>query len=215
MKTTQIMVRKLNGIDALQRTSDGFFNATILSKQYNENTGVDKRPREFLDNKGTNEFLQALANELNDNSNNCRYLPTDLCLSTKGKKGATWMHPLLFVKYAMWLSPEFEVKAIMFLYDNLILFRNEAGDHYNEMCKTIQEAFIEYKGYKPDPLIFIREANYLNQLVFGVNAGQRNEANEQQLALLNRLQLANIKLIKELKSKNERYKILRDIAIYS
>ena len=125
------------------------------------------------------------------------------------------MHPYLFVKFAMWLSPEFEVKVIRFIYDNLIAFRNEAGDYYKEMCLAIQEKYVSYFEKKPDPLVFIKEANFLNQLVFGVNAGQRNNATEEQLELINRLQKANIKLINEDKSKQERYSILRNIASYS
>jgi len=214
MKTNQIMLRELNGCDLEQRTEDGFFNATILTKQYNENENQDKRIREFTDNKSTKDFLEALANELNSNSNKSRYLPIDLCITTKGNKGKTWMHPYLFVKYAMWLSPEFEVKAIKFVFDNLIECRKEAGDYYLEMCQAINERYESFYEKKPDPLIFIKEANYLNQLVFGINSGQRNNANESQLELINRLQKANIKMINEGKSKNDRYKILRDIAIY-
>lgn len=214
MKTNQIMIRELNGSEVLQRTSDGYFNANLLAKQYFENTGIDKRVREFTDNKGTIEFIEALANELNINSNKSSYLPNDLCITKKGKKGGTWMHPYLFVKFAMWLSPEFEVKVIKFVFDNLIDYRNQAGDYYKEMCDTMQKKYLEFYDKKPDPLLFIREANYLNQLVFGCNAGQRNEATEDQLELMNRLQRANIKMINERRPKMERYRILRDLAIY-
>ena len=215
MKTNQIMIRELNGYELEQRTENSYFNANLLTKQYYEKTGIEKRVREFTDNKGTIEFIQALANELNTNSNNCSYLPEDLCITKKGAKGGTWMHPYLFLKYAMWLSPEFEVKVIKFVYDNLIEYRNQAGDYYKEMCDIINNRYLEFYDKKPDPLIFIKEANYLNQLVFGTNSGHRNEANEQQLELMNRLQKANIAMIKEGKGKQERYKILRDIAIYS
>jgi hypothetical protein len=208
------MIRELNGSDVLQRTCDSYFNANLLAKQFNETSGIDKRVREFTDNKGTIEFLEALSNELNINSDNPRYLPKDLCITKKGKNGGTWMHPYLFVKFAMWLSPSFEIKIIKFVYDNLIEYRNQAGDYYKEMCNTINDRYLEYYDKKPDPLIFIKEANYLNQLVFGIGSGQRNEANEEQLDLMNRLQKANIKMIKEGKSKQDRYRILRDIATY-
>lgn len=209
------MIRELNGSEVSQRTCDGYFNANLLAKQYFEKTGNDKRVREFTDNKGTVEFLEALANELNINSNKSCYLPKDLCITKKGKNGGTWMHPYLFVKFAMWLSPEFEVKVIKFVFDNLIEYRNQAGDYYKEMCDVINQRFLEFYDKKPDPLIFIKEANYLNNLVFGFNSGQRNEANEEQLELMNRLQKANIKMIKEGKGKTDRYKILRDLATYN
>ncbi len=90
------------------------------------------------------------------------------------------------------------------IYDNLIDFRVQAGDHYREMCEAINIKYLEHYDKKPDPLLFIKEANYLNQLVFGVNSGQRNSANEQQLDLMNRLQKANIKMIKDNTPKLER-----------
>lgn len=46
------------------------------------------------------------------------------------------MHPYLFVKFAMWLSPTFEVKIIQWVYDNLIEFRLLAGDHYKGQIVT-------------------------------------------------------------------------------
>ena len=215
MKTNQIMKRDLNGYCVSQRTEDGYFNASELARAYNENENLDKRIRDFMENKSVKSFLEALVNEVNLTSDNHRYLISDLCITKMGRKAETWMHPYLFVKYAMWLSPEFEVKVIKFVYDNLIEYRNQAGDYYKEMCDVINNKYLEFYDKKPDPLIFIKEANYLNQLVFGINSGQRNEANEQQLELMNRLQKANIKMIQEGKGKTDRYKILRDLATYN
>lgn len=41
------------------------------------------------------------------------------------------MHPILFVKFAMWLNPRFEVQVIKFVYDQMLKYRNDAGDAYN------------------------------------------------------------------------------------
>jgi hypothetical protein len=123
--------------------------------------------------------------------------------------GSTWMHPYLYVKFAMWLSPELEVKIIKWVYDNLIEYRSLAGDYYNEMCKTISERYEEYFGKKADPLIYVREAHFLNQLVFkNPNGNQRNKATEIQLELMNKLQLANIKLINQGIDKSTRQRML-------
>jgi hypothetical protein len=69
------------------------------------------------------------------------------------------------------------------------------------------------KGQKPEPLIFIKEANFLKTLAFGFKDKDRNEATEKELRLLDTLQLANIRLIKEGLSKDERHKRLRDFAV--
>ena len=47
------------------------------------------------------------------------------------------MHPILFVKFAMWLNPRFEVKVIKFIYDQMIAYRNEAGDAYRELSAAV------------------------------------------------------------------------------
>jgi hypothetical protein len=224
MKTTQLMQREFLGSVIDQRTDNGYFNATSLLLLYNEKTNQNKRFADFWENNQTKEFLQALVNELNSNNGNLAHLGTsikmgtveeDLFITKRGNKGSTFMHPYLFIEFAAWLNAEFRVKLYKWIYDNLIDFRNQAGDYYKEMCLAINEKYLEFYDKKPDPLLFIKEANYLNQLVFGENKGHRNDANEIELALMNRLQKANIKMIKEGKAKIERYKILRDIAIYN
>jgi len=213
MKTNVLMVRRLDGIEIQQRTKDKFLNATMLLSQYNKYTGKNKVMAEFWSNKNTEEFLESLARELNDNVGDSLYLEKDLYTTARGKNGGTWMHPYLFVKFAMWLSTDFEVKVIKWVYDNLIDFRNQSGDHYNEMKEAIQKRYIEHFGKKPNPLVFIKEANYLNKLVYGeFKGGKRNLSNEEQLDKLNKLQLANIKLINQKISYFDRKNKLREFS---
>lgn len=47
------------------------------------------------------------------------------------------MHPFLFTKFAMWINPRFEVKVIRFVYDEMIQYRNLAGDAYPKMCAAV------------------------------------------------------------------------------
>lgn len=212
MKTNQLMKRDFDGNTITQRTSDSFLNATELLQIYNDTGKTPKRFLEFWHNKGTQEFMEALAKELNSNGDNSHLLPKDLYLSTRGNGGSTYMHPYLFIKFAMWLSADFEVKVIKWVYDNLIKVRNDAGDHYLKMCDTIQEVYLNVKGQKPQPLIFIQEANFIKSLAFGYKEKERNEASEFELRLLNALQLANISLIKEGIPKDKRHEKLRDFA---
>lgn len=205
MKTTILMKRNFNGTPITQRSDDKFFNATELMKHYNLINGKAKLINYFWINKNTKDFMKALVDDLNVNNGDSHYLENDLYTAVRGINGGTYMHPYLFVKFSMWLSPEFEVQVIKWVYDNLIDFRTQAGDYYKEMSSAIQQRYIEYNDEKPDPLVFIKEANFLNELVFGDPKGkQRNEATEQQLDKLNRLQLANIKLIKSGIGKSKR-----------
>lgn len=209
------MQRDFDGVLISQRTKDGYFNATELLRIYNAASKKQKVFAEFWSNKNTNEFLESLERQVNIeqdlNVGNSLLLKKDLYSTNKGRGGATYMHPYLFVKFAMWLSSDFEVKVIKWVYDNLIDFRNQAGDHYIEMCSAIKERYLQYyKTGSVDPLVFVNEATFLNDLVFGVNSTRRrNDANVEELELMNKLQLANIKLIKENIGKDERREKLR------
>ena len=111
-----------------QRTKDGMFNATALLKQWNESAGEKKELKKFFENQNTKKFISALIEEENLNGEKSAYL------TSRGKyNGGTWMHPILFVKFAMWLNPRFEVKVIKFIYDQMIAYRNGAGDAYREL----------------------------------------------------------------------------------
>lgn len=61
-----------------------------------------------------------------------------LCKSKTGRyDSGTWMHPMLFIKFAMYLNPRFEYQVLKFVQDNLIELRHEAGDQCNEMKKAV------------------------------------------------------------------------------
>lgn len=147
MKTNQIMIRPMGQFAVEQRTKDGMFNATALMKQWNryvsenqDDTNTQKsgylRKKDiddFFANKGTSLFIEALLVEETLNGER------EAFLKSRGKNGGTWMHPILFVKFAMWLNPRFEVQVIKFVYDHMIEYRNEASDAYKELCAAISK----------------------------------------------------------------------------
>jgi hypothetical protein len=47
------------------------------------------------------------------------------------------MHPLLFIDFAMWLNPTFKYHVLKFVSDEMIKYRNDAGDAYREMTASI------------------------------------------------------------------------------
>lgn len=158
MKTNVIMVRDMGNFKVSQRTKDGMFNATALVKQWNFSQNLSgrkgKRIDDFLNLNNTKSFLEVLVAEIN-NTENSRYLKTHE--STRGKNGGTWMHSYLFIKFAMWLNPKFEVKVIKFVYDELIKYRHDAGDNY----KLLSESGVKLKGYN-----YPEVAKALNWIVF-------------------------------------------------
>ena len=73
--------------------------------------------------------------------------PKSIVVVTRGKNGGTWMTPLMFLDFAMWLNPAFKVKVLKFVQDEMIKFRNEAGDNHKEMASAIQK--IVSKDFMP------------------------------------------------------------------
>ena len=164
----------MGDFEVVQRTKDGMFNATSLLKQWNESFGMKKELKHFLhENANTKEFIKVLEKEEDLNGRNPAYL------SSRGKYGGTWMHPYLFVKFAMWINPTFEYHVIKFVYDQLIRYRNEAGDAYREMSSAIQKIVP-----RNDMAYRMKEvAKALNYIVYGTHeSGIRNTQAEEEKA---------------------------------
>lgn len=64
MKTNVTLKRhSIQGVEVLQRTSDGFFNITELTKAFNAYFGTDKRVDKFFDNQQTKDFIAEIYNQ--------------------------------------------------------------------------------------------------------------------------------------------------------
>ena len=73
------------------------------------------------------------------------------------------MHPILFIKFAMWLNPRFEVQVIKFVYDQMIKYRNDAGDAYRELGASV--GIIVSKSFMAVAMSNISKG--INYIVFG------------------------------------------------
>ena len=210
MATSQVVKRKFMNSEVSQRTGDSYFNATELLQIYNEKMKSTRRFADFWENKNTQEFIKELENELGF-LNVGISARSETYKTTRGKGGSTWMHPYLYVKFAMWLSPKFELQIIKWVYDNLIEFRNVAGVDYKEMGASVCRNYLYFYNKKPDPLVYQKEIKFLNSLVTGVESGiERNTLPEKELKLLIDLQSLNIKLMDQRKySVDQRRQILK------
>ena len=139
METTVVLSRKMGDYAVTQRTKDGFFDGNELLRQWNSSNDKKKTVEDFLSLSNTKEFMDELTL-----SDDCRNADNQLFIISKGKmtiSGRTpdkvWMHPYLFIKFSMWINPRFEVKVIKFVYDELIRYRNEAGDAYRELASAV------------------------------------------------------------------------------
>lgn len=140
------MKRPLAGFVVEQRTKDAFFNATSLLKQWNEQTGVTQRylDKYFASSK-TVEFIQTIMKRENLNT------PKMVYLKSRGRNGGTYMHPILFIDFCMWINPSFKYDVLRFVYDKMLTYRNEAGDAYRELASAMNKICTPYqmKRYMP------------------------------------------------------------------
>lgn len=169
--------------DVLQRTGDGMFNATDLLRQWNiANPNNQRRLDKFWEGTHLNELMSEIAeNELNFKSPNFGDLKNALSRTVRGKyNGGTFMHPFLFIKFAMYLSPRFEYQVIKFVYDKLIENRHLAGDNYNKLtAQVVKFTDVDYSHL----------AKGLNYIVFGKHyKGIRDSATTEQLTALHLLE---------------------------
>ena len=192
MKTNQIMTRD-DGF--VQRTKDGYFNATALLKAYNSTAKEEKQLAKYKLNKSAKEFIRQLENEGISSP----------MISGRGSGGVsgTWMHPKLFIDFAMWVSVEFKSRVIDYVLDGLIMSRHDAGDYYNEMCATIITTYIEIFGRKPDATIYINEARRIKAML-GLEDKDRNTMTEKELDNVTQMQKLNSILIENRVSKPKR-----------
>jgi hypothetical protein len=176
----------MGNFNVIQRTKDSFFNATELINGWNKYSGQKKNINHFLDNSSTNDFIEALIDELNIRNHekpiNQIVKRTKALTDKKGnrKAGCVWMTPMLFIKFAMWLNPHFEVKVIKFVHDNLIAFRHNAGDNYLGLTNAVSK----FKDVNYSQL-----AKGLNYIIFDRHEkGIRQTATEKELDNLRELE---------------------------
>lgn len=173
------MQRSLGMFIIQQRTKDGMFNATALLKQWNEATGSNKEVKDYLRNDATKEFIKALVEEENLHGENSPYVKSK---ARADRGGGTWMHPLLFTDFAMWVNPSFKVKVLKFVFDQMIKYRNESGEAYKALSAAIYS--IVSKEQMKDAMC--RVSKGINYIVFGEHYAMVRNAHgdeEQQRAL--------------------------------
>lgn len=160
MKTNQTLTRQMGSFSVFQRTSDGFFNATSLLKQWNSISPSERKMDNYFKVQGTEEFVSTIMSKENLHTPKLVYVKSR---ASRGENAGTWMHPLLFIDFAMWINPSFKYDVLKFVYDQLIQYRNEAGDTYRDMCASI--ASISKKDEVAQNIQKIAKA--INVVVFG------------------------------------------------
>jgi hypothetical protein len=169
MITNQIMKRPLADFTVEQRTKDGYFCLTGLLNNWNLKMGTRKELKDYFENKATQEFVKALADEENLHGDKSPYVKSKARLD---RGGGTWGHPLLFIDFAMWLNPHFKVKVLKFVSDQMLTYRNEAGDAYKQLSSAMSKICTPHQMKRYMPIL----GKGINYIVAGHHEHQlRNE----------------------------------------
>lgn len=187
MKTSVGMVRKMGNFDIIQRTKDGYFDANFLLNQWNSiKTNPERKMIRFLESPKTKEFIEEISldspsAEMHDGLVIPFYIKKGRNTSSGKTKDEIWMHPYLFIDFAMWINPKFKLSVIKFVYDQLIQERKLAGDNY----LMLSSSGVKLKGYN-----FSEVAKAIQWIVYGkTGKGLRQTATEEQLKELNEIQI--------------------------
>ncbi len=182
MKTQVIMKRELFGVEIKQQSKTEYFSASDLVKAgdiWRKKNGLSEfQIFQFLKNKSSIEFINELERKYGEK----------VIVSTKGRNGQIWVHPLLFIDIALAINPTLKIEVYEWLFDNLIKFRNDSGDSYKEMSAAL---YVRYGNAREFPS-FIQEVALQIKTACGVTDWQ--SASEQQLKQRDKMHYA-IKLL--------------------
>ena len=135
MVTNNIMIRPLGQFKVEQRTKDGMFNATDLLRQWNNKDGVAQRKLDhYFESSKTQEFINTIMERENLHTPKLVYVKSK---ARADRGGGTWLHPMLFIDFAMWINPSFKYDVLKFVYDQMLKYRNDAGDAYRDLGSVI------------------------------------------------------------------------------
>lgn len=152
METQVIMKRELFGCEISQQSKTEYFSASDLIKAGDKwrlaNGMSEFQFYQYLKSKSTKEFIEELEKKYN----------TKVLISSKGRNGQTWVHPLLFIDIALAINPKLKIEVYEWLFDNLIRFRNNSGDSYKEMAAAI---YIRFTNKREFPSYIQKVANYI------------------------------------------------------
>ena len=142
----------------------------------------------------------------------------------RGKYGGTYAHKDIAFEFASAISPTFKLYLIKEFQ------RLKEEENNKDRIEWDAKRFLSKKNYRDNLewLAYAEEADILNVALFGFTAKAWREANPQlagknnvrdfatvnELTVLSNLETHNAQMIREGKNKNERFRILKEIAEY-
>jgi hypothetical protein len=173
---TRVIVNPDDSPLRFQRSDDGYFDATALLNEFNLlSSNKPRKMEDFKKLKETKELCDYLvANEGVNKS--------PIISSLKG----TWMHPFVFIDFAMWLSVETKVRVLKWVLDGLMELRDNSGDSF----KSMNAALLENYPNHANATNYMRIANAISKAcgVYELGADKWQLATKEQIEMRDRIQ---------------------------
>jgi hypothetical protein len=160
---------------AVRFNADGWLHATEIAERFG------KEPAQWLRLDSTKEYIERLSERMEKSNVGKSHIT--LVKSRRGNTATsgTWLHPKLAVKFARWLSVDFEIWCDEQI-DALVRgeskpwasARRESSIGYRGVCDAV--AFnCEAQGKTPQRHHFINEARLINEVITGAFTGRNRD----------------------------------------
>ena len=181
---------------AVRFNADGWLHATEIAERFG------KEPAQWLRLDSTKEYIERLSERMDKSNMGKSHITLVKTRRGNTSTSGTWLHPKLAVKFARWLSVDFEIWCDEQI-DALVRgdqakwqqARQQSAVGYRGLCEALAIAH-EESGKTPQRHHFINEAKLINQVITGQFAGRnRNELSAHELVLVTLMEIRDVLLI--------------------
>ena len=188
--TKKVFTHDYQGL-AISIDQDGWINATVAG------CGFAKQPSDWLSLELTQEYISGLARRAGLSFDS-------LVVLRRGNERTrgTWLHPKLSIKFARWLSVDFEIwleNELEVLVSSGALARaaarRQASMGYRGVCEAL-DITNQAKGKATKPCHYMNEARLLNEVLTGAFKGRnRDELTLAELELVTLMETRDVLLL--------------------
>lgn len=181
---------------AVRFNADGWLHATEIAERFG------KEPAQWLRLDSTKEYIERLSERMEKSNVGKSHITLVKTRRGNTSTSGTWLHPKLAVKFARWLSVDFEIWCDEQI-DALVRgdqakwqqARQQSAVGYRGLCEALAIAH-EESGKTPQRHHFINEAKLINQVITGQFAGRnRDELSAHELVLVALIEIRDVLLI--------------------
>lgn len=181
---------------AVRFNAAGWLHATEIAERFG------KEPAQWLRLDSTKEYIERLSERMDKSNVGKSHITLVKTRRGNTSTSGTWLHPKLAVKFARWLSVDFEIwcdeqidALVRGDQANWQQARQQSAVGYRGLCEALAIAH-EENGKTPQRHHFINEAKLINQVITGEFAGRnRDELTAHELLLVTLIEIRDVLLI--------------------